>query len=244
MERVSVMRQYLKAAHYFFYSMVVLSLTSAIIFWDMFTRESVVFVIYCMLYANVSVWLAYFFYKDYRQELQGTEAVRRYIKPYAMLSVFVVLGAEALAIMAPDLGLLLVSLLFINFYYIFIVIIGLSLYLLKPVRRLFQFETGRTIKNGKKIAAGLSRMRDVRSYRPGTDPIMDEMFEDVWEHRDYPVSQVQRVEAEFINRRIRDVEHRIYLEERRESSPMIMKRLEGEKQKYEKMLEDVMGYEG
>ncbi len=242
MERVYIRSYYLKAAHYFFYSMSVFSLTVTVSFWRSFMIKSLMFAFFCIIYANIGLWLAYFFYKDYEKEIKGMFVLRRYAPPYVILSIFVVFGAEMLIFTSPDLGNLIFSMLFINYYYVFIVAIGAALYMLKPVRRLFEFRTKRILRNAKSIVLKYSRLPDIKDYKPGTDPIIDEILDDVWGNKDYPVPHVQRLEIEVCRNRIEEIQAKIDVAETENRNKEVIRSLKRKKSRYEKLLEQISSY--
>jgi len=91
MDRIFVTAQYLKIAHYLFFSLAVFSVTSAFSLWNYFIEESIGFLIFSVIYLNATLWLAYFFYKDYKLELKNIMVITRYAKPYIILSLSVLL---------------------------------------------------------------------------------------------------------------------------------------------------------
>jgi len=242
MEKLYVRAQYLKIAHYFFYSMAVFSVTTAFALWETFLFESVGLLIFSIIYLNATLWLAYFFYSDYKLQLKDVRLITRYAKPYVILSITVFVMTELFVLIIPEISGLIFSILFINFYYAFIIIIGAAMYLIKPVRTIFNFQMTRALKNGKEIAMEHSSLEEVANYRIGTDPFMDDILEDIWNNRDFPVPNVQRLEIEACQKKINEIQGRMELAKKLNWSQNLTAHLEREKKRYEKKIEDTMNY--
>lgn len=242
MERIYFRAQYLKTAHYLFYSLAVFSITSALALWSSFTEQSVGMLIFSVIYLNASIWLAYFFYKDYKIQLENVIVVTRYARPYIILSISVFAMTELLLFLVPETGGLIFSMMFINFYYAFLIIIGAVMYLVKPVRRLFEFQTAQSLKKGLEIASKYSHFSDIVNYRIGSSPFIDEVLGDIWNNKVYPVPHVQRLEIEVCQAKISDIESRLDLAKKWRWSQKIVDHLKKEKKRYEKRIEDVEKY--
>jgi len=239
MERIYVSGKFLKTAHYFFFAMSIFSLTSAVAFWDSFMKESVIFIAFCAIYSLASLYIAYLFYRDYRQELSSIMVVRGYMPPYMGMAIAVVLMTSLLAFLIPSAAGLIYSILFINYYYLFIIAIGAGLVALKPVRRLFEFQSKVALSGGLKIAREMSRLPDLKGYRTGTNRDVDDLLEEIWGSKKYPVPHIQRLEIEMCKMRIQELESRIAFSASQQQAGM----LEREKKRYMKMLENIKDYE-
>jgi hypothetical protein len=242
MERIYVRARYLKIAHYMFYSLAVFSITSAFALWSSFTEQSVGMIIFSVIYLNASIWLAYFFYKDYKIQLEKVIVVTRYARPYIILSISVFAMTELLLYLIPEMGGLIYSMMFINFYYAFIIIIGGFLYLIKPIRRLFEFQSARALRKGMEIASKYSHFSDVLNYQIGTSPFIDEVLEDIFNNKDFPVPHIQRLEIEVFQSKISDIESRLELAKKWKWSPKIVSHLVNQKDRYLKRIEDIEKY--
>ncbi len=242
MDKIVVRMTYLKSAHYFFFAMAVFSLTAAIAFWEVFLAESTIFLFFCVIYANISFWLAYFFYKDYSEQVENLFVLRRYTWPYVLLSVLVVAMTEGMIVVTPSISGVIYSTLFINYYYLFIVGMGALSYAFKPVRRLFEFKSALAIGKGRDIVLKFSRLDLVREYKTGTDPYIDEMFENIANSKDYPTPHVQRLEIELCSKRLRETETKLELARSQGRNKRHLEMLEREKEEYEHLLEKVRSY--
>jgi len=242
MEKIYIRAQYLRIAHYLFYSLAVFSVTSALALYGMFADQAIGLFIFSLMYLNASMWLAYFFYKDYKIQLKDIKVVSRYAKPYLILSIAVFVMTEMFIFLVPEMGGLLFSMMFINFYYAFIIIIGAALYLVKPVRRLFDFQSAQALRKGKEIASRYSHLSEVISYKIGSNPFIDEVLDEIWSNRGYPVPHVQRLEVELCQEKISEIEGRIELANKWNWSRKIKEHLDREKKRYEKKIEETMKY--
>jgi hypothetical protein len=242
MERFYIRAYYLKAAHYLFFSLAVFSLTFALSVWSTFLVESIALLIFTLIYINASLWIAYFFYKEYKIQVKNVIVVSRYAKPYIILGIVVFALTELLIIFFPEIDSLLFSMMFINFYYTFVIILGASLYLVKPIRMLFEYQSHRALTRGKQIASRFSHLSELTNYKIGTNPFVDEVLDDIWSNRTYPVPHVQRLEIELCQSKISEIEGRIELADKMNWSPELRKHLEREKRKYEKKIGIIMKY--
>jgi hypothetical protein len=242
MEKIYVRARYLRIAHYLFFSLAVFSVTSAFALSGLFAGEVIGLFIFSLMYLNASLWLAYFFYKDYKIQLKDIRVVSRYAKPYVILSIAVFAMTELLIFLVPEMGGLIFSMMFINFYYAFIIIIGAGLYLVKPVRRLFDFQSAQALRKGKEIARKYSHLGDVINYKIGSNPFIDEVLDEIWSNKDYPVPHVQRLEVELCQDRISEIDGRIELAKKWNWSKKIKEHLEREKKRYEKKIDQTMKY--
>jgi len=242
MEKFYVRIYYLKASHYFFYAMSIFSLMFAIFFWQESITHSIIMLVSFIVYVNMSLWIAYFFYKDYAEEVKDMAVLKIYSKPYIALSSVVIVLTLILMFLAPNFSGLLYSSLFINYYYVFIIITGFILYTIKPVRRFFEFQRVRALNKGKEIAAKYSHLTDVRHYKIGSSPFIDEMLDDVWVNREYPLPGVKKIEIEICQSRINEIDARIELAREEGRGPEIAKLLKSEKERYEDFLEQTSRY--
>lgn len=242
MERIYLRAYYLKVVHYLFFSLSVFSLTSAIIFYDNFMRESVAFIIFCVIYANVSVFIAYYLFKNYKQQLESIQVIRRYAFPYIVLGLLVFAMTELLSLFIPRLGSLIISLLFINYYYVFIIIIGCLLVILKPVQKLFEFQSKFALTKAKEIAISFSSLSIINSYKIGTNPIIDEILDDIYSNRKYPTPHVQRLEMELIQAEIDYLQSRIVEAIKMKRPRRMIERIVKSKEAMEKKFSDIGNY--
>ena len=229
-------------AHYFFYAMSVFTITVAINFWDSFLVESITLLFFSLFYINASLWLAYFFYKDYEKDILGFSALKNYALRYMGLSIYVVFMTVLLIYMVPGFGELIYSILFINYYYAFAIVIGVLLLVFKPVRILFRFPGGDVIYKAKKIAVKYSRMSELESYAPKTDPIIDSMLEEVWSHKDNPVDYVKNIESYMCESKIREIESNLKFAKLQGKAPHIIEGIQKKKDRYQELLDEIKGY--
>ncbi len=244
MDRILIRRAYLKTLHYIFFSLSVLSLTAAISFWESYTVQSVLLLIPFVAYTNSSIWLAYFFYKDYTDEVKNIFVLRFYALPYVLLGAISLLATEAIVLLSPLLSGLLYSFFLVNFYYTFVIMIGAGLYLFKPVRRFFEFQTRLFVSRGRELAMRFSRLKDIRRYEPGQDPVMDEMFEEIWSHKEYPTPYIQNLEIAVCENRIVEIDTELRMIKRAKGSPRAVESLMEKRKRYARLMEDIRNYEG
>jgi cell division protein FtsB len=243
MERIHVQTTYLKVIHYFFFSLAVFSMSAAIIFWEEFVVESILFLVFTAVYANMSIWIAYFFYKDYKYVLKDIELVKRHAPTYVILGLSIVFASSGLSMLLPSLRGFIYSILFVNYYYIFVIIIGWIFLVIKPVRTLFDFQIQRTLSGGKKIAMKYSRLSEVKRYKIGSNPVIDEILENIWHSKEYPTPHVQRLEIEVARREIQDLEAEIELAKQQKRPKELIDQLERRLELKKNRLSDISSYQ-
>ena len=159
-----------------------------------------------------------------------------------ILSLFVFFGTQLLVAITPGMTGLIYSLMFINFYYAFVIMIGASLFLIKPVRRFFEFHRNLALKKGREIAIRHSNLKEVTRYRIGSNPFVDEVLDEIYSNRVYPVPYVQRLEIELCQNRISEIEARMELVKQLRQGSKIADALKKEKERYERRIECIERY--
>jgi len=149
---------------------------------------------------------------------------------------------EAFILIIPGFEGLIFSIMFINFYYAFIIIIGAILYLFKPIRMLFDFQSIRSLRNGKTIAMKYSHFSEVVNYKIGSNPFVDEILGEICSNKTYPVPHVQRLEIELCQNKISEIEGRMELAKKWDWSVKLKNHLDREKKRYEKRIKNVLSY--
>ena len=75
------------------------------------------------------------------------------------------------------------------------------------------------------------------NYKIGSNPFIDEVLDDIWSNKNYPVPHVQRLEVELCQDKISEIEGRMELAKKWNWSKKIREHLEREKKRYEKKIE-------
>ncbi len=169
--------------------------------------------------------------------------VKTYVLPYPLLTFWTFALTLFLVYAFPFLTELVFAFLFVNYYIVFFLLVGILIGKFRVVRRLFEFYSYFNINRAQKIASKYSRVVDVTEYEAGSDPKADEILDDIWHHRDYPLPHVKDLETRLceieitkINKSIEILEKR---KERREEEDKLLKRLKDDKEKYMKKIEEI-----
>lgn len=225
--------------------MSIFSLVAAINFWENFNLQSIMLAVSCFAYANISIWLAYFFYRDYKQEIESS-MIREYAFPYIFLSLYVLFMTELLMFIVPGFKSLVYSILFVNYYFLSAIAVGAVIYTVKPLRRLFDFYDIRVLEKAKRIAEKFSGLPEIGAYVPRTNPEIDAMLDEIWSHKEYPARQVRALEIGMCKNRIREIESKINTLEtamREDRGYEIMETLKSEREKYESLIKEIAEYQ-
>ncbi len=201
-DRIYIRILYLKSLHYFFFSLAVMSLTAGIMFFDLTTWESLNFFVLGYFYFAASLVIAYYFYKDYRETLEPIKVVRFYLLPYMVL-VFFTIGFMVLFVLtAPSIIQLIQSFLFVDYYVFFLIAIGFLLSRFKLVSRLFEMYNVFVFRKAKKLAKKYAYLVNIDEYEIGSSPEIDEIFDEIWIHKNYPLPYIRKLEIAICERHI------------------------------------------
>ncbi|RLI97761.1 MAG: hypothetical protein DRO99_02530 [Candidatus Aenigmatarchaeota archaeon] len=231
-DRFYIRLRYLKAVHYIFYTLGVFSLTVAITLWNDYASGSFVFACLSAVHMSGSMLLAYFFYKDYTKELAASSILKSYGLPYFAISITTVLVTEALFIVIPGFSQMMYYMLFANYYYVFIMVIAATLYKVKPVHRLFRMQDRKALEDAKSIALKRSGMKEIGEYRVGTDPVVDQVLDDIHADRG-SAANIKKLELEVCLNKVREIGSWIREAKMRGESPYKIKQLEEKKREYD-----------
>lgn len=202
MERFYIRTFYLKILHYFFFSFAVFSITGSMMFFDFLSSESLIFLLLGFFYCGSSMTVAYYYYRSYREVLEPIRVIRTYFLPYMILVLWTIGSMTFLVLFFPYLFELIYSFLFIEYYVFFFIIVGFLLSRFKLVSRLFEVYSIFVLRRGKKIAKEYACAANVDEYKIGSNPEIDEMLDDIWAHRNYPLPYVRKLEIAICERHI------------------------------------------
>jgi len=205
MERIYIRVYYLKILHYFFFSLSILSLTIGIMFFDFMSFDSLVFFGLSYAYCISSLAIAYYFYKDYKETMEALRIIRLIAFPYIVISVFTVGAVALMASIFPFITELIYSFMFVNFYVIFVLVIGLAMSRFRMVSRFFETYSYIIMRKAKRIAEKYALITDVQQYRIGTNPEADQLLDDIWANRDYPLPYVREFEIALCEEHVRRI---------------------------------------
>ena len=209
MERIYIRIWYLKSLHYFFFSLAIFSITAGIMFFDFAALESLNFFVLGYFYCFSSLFIAYYFYKDYKETVEPFKVIRVYFVPYIVL-VFCTMGSMLFLIwIFPELLVLMQSFLFVDYYIFFFIVVGFVLSRFKIVSRFFELYNVLVLNGAMKIAKEYARFVDVDEYKIGNDPEMDEILDEIWTHRDYPLPYIRKFEIAMCEKDIMDTNRMI-----------------------------------
>lgn len=246
MRRVYLGIYYLKIIHYFFFSVAVFSLTTGIIFWEAFALESVSFFFVCCVYSVSCLYIARSLYTSYAELADPIIVVKTYILPYPLLAFWTVGLTVFLVYTFPYLTELVHAFLFINYYILFFLVIGILLSRFRVVGKLFDVYSGISLRMAQGVASKHSHFVDVMAYKIGSDPRVDEILDDIWHHRDYPLPQVKELETRMCEIEIKNIEKSIEILEGRSGKTgeegELLLRLKNEKSEYVKKIEDIQEF--
>jgi hypothetical protein len=242
-ERVYLGIYYLKILHYFFFSLAVFTLTSGIFFWEFFTIESLNLLAICAVYSFFSLYIAHCMYKSYTQLAEPLMVIRNYVLPYPLLSFWTCVLTFFLVYVSPYLTDIVYAFLFVNYYIVFFLFIGLFMSRLKFVGKLFEVYDNLGLRRAKSLASRYSHIAEVDSYRVGSDPKTDEMLDDIWNHRNYPLPYVKELETRLCEMQMYKIERSIKalerIPERTKTEEELLGRLKTEMAEYLRKIERV-----
>jgi hypothetical protein len=235
MERLYIRIYYLKIFHYLFFSLAIFSMTSGIMFFDFVTWESLSFFVLGYFYCVSSLVIAYYYYKDYRQTLEKMKIVRVYFVPYMVL-VFWTIGCFTLLVWTfPSILPLVNSFLFVDYYIFFFIVVGFALGKFRLVSKFFEVYNIFVLRRAMKIAKEHASFVDVSEYKIGSDPEMDEILDDIWVHKDYPLPDVRKFETAVCESHIASLDKvlgRMRMKVLKETEKTMMKSFENLREDY------------
>ena len=205
MERIYVSISYLKTFHYLFFSLAVFSLTSGMMLFTYGSFESLSFFGLTAFYCTSSLIVAHYFYKNYREVAEPIRIIKIYLLPYIVLVFWTIGSISFLVIIFPVLLALIYSFLFINYYIFFLIIIGFFMSRFRMVSKFFEVYNFYILGKARKLAKQYACEADVGEYEVGSDPKIDEMLDDIWAHKAYPIPYVRRVETALCEKHIIDI---------------------------------------
>ncbi|MFH1237112.1 MAG: hypothetical protein V1648_01765 [Candidatus Aenigmatarchaeota archaeon] len=209
MQKIYVSSSYLKTLHYLFFSFAVFSLTAGMIFFNFAVIESLTLLGLSAFYCVTSFFVAYYFYKDYREVIEPYRVIHLYLLPYLLLALWSIGTTVALVLVFPSLSALIYSFLFINYYMFFLVLIGIVLSRFSMVSRVFEMYNKYMLNKAKKLAKRYALFLEINDYDPGSDPRIDALLDDVWTHRSYPTPHVRKLEIGLCERHMADISRMI-----------------------------------
>ena len=242
MERIYIRIWYLKCLHYLFFSLAVLSMTAGIMFFNFAILESINFFFLGSFYCISSLLIAYYFYKDYRETVEPLRVIRVYLAPYIILD-FWTIGIMALLVWTfPSIISLIYSFLFIDYYIFFFIITGLVLSRFKIVSKFFEMYNVLVLNGAMRIAKEYVRFVDISEYSVGSNPEIDEILDEIWAHRGYPLPHIRKLEIAMCEKDIMDLNKMISRMRERgadESQQRIIKHLENIKDGYLEKIREI-----
>lgn len=243
MGRIYLGIYYLKILHYFFFALAVFTLTTGTMFFESFTLESLNFFLLCAVYFVTSLYTAFLLYRSYTKLATPIIVVKTYLLPYPILALWVFAMTLFLIYIFPSLAGLVFSFLFVNYYIVFLLVLGVLIGRFGVARRLFEFYNTFNLKRAQVIASKYSRVIEVKGYEIGSDPKADEILDDIWKHKDYPLAQVKKLEARLCEIEITKINKSIEIlerwKERSNEEDKLLKRLKKEKLEYIKKIDKI-----
>jgi hypothetical protein len=209
MQRIYVSTTYLKTLHYLFFSFAVFSLAAGIMFFSFALIESLSFFGLSIFYCITSLIVAYHFYKNYREIIEPFRVIRLYLPPYLILVVWTIGTMAFLVWVFPSITGLIYSFLFINYYMFFVVIIGFAVSRFRIVSRFFEFYNLYVLGKAKSLAKRHALFLDISEYETGSDSMIDELLDEAWAHKAYPLPYVRRLETALCEKHIIDINRMI-----------------------------------
>lgn len=208
-DRLYVKLYYLKIAHYMYFAMGVFSLTAAIIFWNEFPDQSLYMLLPCLIYSGVSMWSAYYFYRDYRHEVEPLIFVKNYVLPYMVLALWTLFMTVLMIYLVPFLKELMYSFLFINYYFFFVLVVGVAVSRFGVIKQLFHFYSTMNLKRGLSIASRGAMVMNLSEYVVGTDEIIDGMLDEILTEKKHPGAKIRMLEIELCKKHIREIDREL-----------------------------------
>jgi len=195
MQRIYVSISYFKTFHYLFFSLAVFSLTAGIMLFDLAEFEALSFFGLSFFYCASSLLVAHYFYKNYRELAEPFRVIRIYLVPYIILLFWTFACTAFLIWIFPYVAGLVYSFLFINYYIFFVIIIGFVSSRFRVVSKFFEVYDLYMLRKAKGIAKQYALTTDAAKYEVGSDPKIDEMLDEIWTHRTYPIPFVRKFES-------------------------------------------------
>ncbi len=241
MERIYVKIWYLKALHFFFFSFAVFSMTSGIMFFNFAAMESLSFFFLGSFYCISSLIIAYYYYRDYKETLEPMKVIRVYFVPYIVLVFWTILSVVFLVWTFPSLLLLIQSFLFVNYYVFFFIITGFVLSRFNVVSRLFDMYNALILMEAMAIAREYACFVDVGEYSIGSNPEMDEILDEIWVRREYPLLYVRKFEIAICEKHVIDINRMLNMmrEKVSESDKGVMESIEKIKDDYLRKIKEI-----
>jgi hypothetical protein len=208
MEHFYIRLYYLKILHYFFFSLGVLSLSLSIVLYDVLMLGSQTLVLLSLFYCGASLYIASRFLKHYRKPTKTGQLIKTGL-PYVLLTFYTIGMLFSFIYFFPWILQLIYSMLFVNYYIFFVLIIGILLGRFEVVGRLFIVYSDISLERAMKIVLEYSMIPNTKKYEAGADPKTDEALENVWAHKKYPLPYVREFEKEVILKRIREIDDTI-----------------------------------
>jgi hypothetical protein len=240
MERIYIRIWYLKSLHYFFFSLAVFSVTAGIVFFDFMAWESLSFFVLGYFYCLSSLLIAYYFYKDYRETVEPLMVIKLYFLPYMVLSLWTIGTMVLLIWTLPHILSLLYTFLFVDYYIFFFIVIGFALSRFRIVSKLFEMYNIFILRNAMRIAKKYASFVDVTEYSIGNSPETDEILDEIWAHRDYPLPFIRKLELSICDKHVIDINNMLNRMRREVATEkIIIKTLNKEKEYYLKKIVDI-----
>lgn len=238
MDRIYVSIYYLKTLHYLFFFFAVFSLTAGVMFSGFALLESLSFFGLSLFYCISSLFVAYRFYKDYREIIEPFRIIRVYFFPYISLVLLTLASVTFMIWIFPSIAPLIFSFLFINYYMFFVIITGFVVSRFRIISRLFEVYNLYILGRAKSIAIKYVLFTDVNEYEVGSNQSIDEILDDIWAHRNYPLPYIRMLEITICEKHIIDINR--MLDRMRgaedEKEKVLMKSLETLKEDYHRKI--------
>jgi hypothetical protein len=202
MNRIYLSGYYLQTLHYLFFSFAVLSMTAGMMFFATAFVESIAFLVISLCYTAACLLVAYRLYKNYEEIIEPFRLIKVYLFPYVCLAVLTIASVTFMVWIFPEIAALLYSFLFINYYMLFLILIGFVVGRFKVISRLFEVYDFYVLEKAKRLAKRFTLFNDVEGYKIGSDQTIDEILDELWVHRGYPVPYVRKLEKTYYERRV------------------------------------------
>ncbi len=226
MEKFYIRLYYLKMLHYFFFSLAVMSLTFSVIFYDVIIFGSQILLAISVFYCLSSLYVSTRFLKRYKELERAPSVLKRVVLPYIVLAFYTLGMTLGFALFFPWIIQFVYSLLFINYYIFFVIVIGMVLGRFEIVGKLFEVYSDMILKRAMKIVREYAIIPEARGLRAGRSMVADEFLENVWAHRDYPLPHVRALEKRLILDQIRNIDLSIKVYQSHDDLSMVKKQME------------------
>jgi hypothetical protein len=197
---------YLKMMHYTFFFFALLSLVFGIVFFDVFLTESMALMFLFVFYFVLSLVTAHFFYQSYKETADALMIITQHSKYYILIAFTTLFSVFLIISFYPDLLGFFYSVYFINYYYFFIVIIGFGLSRFHIISRLFRVYGLLTMKRALGIARKHAKTPELKGYKIGDDPEIDQLLDRVVTKSNYPKPTVRQIEIRILEKRVKELE--------------------------------------